>query len=139
MLNKNMPIKNSNIYNNWTNLTFTKFNQLTVRCGNMNRDNPNNNDNQPIRVIITVQLFSQILWKRIFNKPIIMAINDVIITNFWSFKSRIICTILFGLKLNIKKKIIKYHPQNLAKKVDVFSIIIIFYSSCKTKKGTFVW
>ena len=45
-----------------------------------------------------------------------MAIKDEMIKNFSSFRSLNICFILLGLKLNIKKKMIKYQPQNFAKK-----------------------
>lgn len=51
-----------------------------------------------------------------------MATKEEIIKNFSSFKSLNICFIRFGLKLRIKKKMIRYHPQNFAKKIE-FSMI----------------
>ena len=57
---------------------------------------------------------------------LVSAGNEIRIVNFWSSRSLIICTILFGLKLKIKKKIIKYQPQNFAKKSDICSIILKF-------------
>ena len=48
-----------------------------------------------------------------------MAMKDEIIKNFSSFRSLNICFILLGLKLNIKKKMIKYQPQNFAKKIEL--------------------
>ncbi len=63
-----------------------------------------------------------------------IAIKDARMTNLWSFKSSNIYFIFSGCKLNIKKKIIKYQPQNFARKIDIFSIVLNFYS-CNTKNG----
>jgi len=51
-----------------------------------------------------------------------MAMKDEMIKNFSSFRSLNICFILLGLKLNIKKKMIKYQPQNFAKKIELSMI-----------------
>lgn len=48
--------------------------------------------------------------------------KDEMIKNFSSFRSLNICFILLGLKLNIKKKMIKYQPQNFAKKIELSMI-----------------
>jgi hypothetical protein len=53
-----------------------------VCLGILKRDNPISNDDQPIRVIISFQLGSQMLWNRIFINPIIMAKKEKIIRNF---------------------------------------------------------
>jgi hypothetical protein len=62
-----------------------------------------------------------------FNKPTIMAMNEVVIKNFSSLRSKKICRILLGLKVKITKKIMRYHPQNLAKKIDMFSIMKVLF------------
>jgi len=70
-------------------------------------------------VIIKRQSASQILWKRMFRSPMIIAKKETRMTNFASFKKVKICLILPGLKLKIKKNRIRYQPQNLARKREV--------------------
>jgi hypothetical protein len=127
MFNKKTPIKKRSIYIICTNLILINSNHIIVRFGNINNDSPIHNENHPIKVMMSFQLSSQILWNNIFNRPMIMDIKEDMIRNFSSFKSLNICLVRFGLKLNIKKKIMRYHPQNFAKKIET-SIIYSFYS-----------
>ena len=82
MFNKKTPIRKSKVYNNCTNFTLIIAIHPIVLDGNTNNDKPKNSAANPISVMMIDQLSSHILWKRIFTKPIIMAIKEVIIANF---------------------------------------------------------
>ena len=53
-----------------------------VFLGMMNKDRPINKEDQPIKVMISFQSKVQMLWNKMFNSPIIMAIKDEMIKNF---------------------------------------------------------
>ena len=82
LFNKNTPIISSNIYISCTNLTLKFSKTLEVLAGKINNDKPIIKEIQPISVIIKRQSGSQILCVSMFKSPIIMAINDIKITNF---------------------------------------------------------
>ena len=86
--------------------------------GKINITTPFNKAVQPKRVMIIVQLASQILWNNMLSKPIIMARNEANMANFWSLAYSSICLMREGLKLSITKKMMRYQPQNLAKKIE---------------------
>src|SRR5690606_31389692 len=108
-----------------TNLTLIKFNKVTVGFGIIKSAIPINKDAHPIKVIISNHDGSHKLWNNTFNSPITVAKRDDKIRNFSSFKSSNICFILAGLKVRITKNIIRYQPQNFAKKSDTSIIIVL--------------
>ena len=92
---------------------FKNVNQSVVLFGKIKSAKPINNEDQPINVIISFQLDSQILWTKIFSNPAIIDKKDKIIRNFSSFRSANICRILFGLKLKIIKKLTQTSEKHI--------------------------
>lgn len=64
-----------------------------------------------------------------------MATKDDIIKNFSSLRSSNICFMRLGLKLKIKKKMMRYHPQNFAKKIELSMVQMLFVQYQKRHVG----